>query len=528
MMSRRRGQPGRPVRVMSAPVGLVQRCGGVKCPPGTCDHDETTAAPYRRAYGFSGNAIQPKLAIGPKRDSDEQEADRMADTVMRMPAPLTVGDGDPCERAGRLRHEPAHGADEPVTASEGKGPRTAAPSTQRLVQETVRRPGEPMDPATRTFMEPRFGHDFSQIRIHTDAQAAQSAKAVDALAYTLGTNVVFGAGQYAPDTPKGRRVLAHELTHTIQQTSGLASVAAQPTVQRTLGDSHDLTSPRFAGDLVLEGVYDNERVLKVGDRGPAVRKLQQALIDSGMSLPTFGVDGDFGPETKAAVSAFQHASGLTGTDVDGVVGPTTMGWLDQNFSAGPTPAGTSPGATTGCPSIKSVSVDLVSLDGSSRNPNTDLERANTILNQCCVHLSPGLGASQGSARTRALLGGDTDLAQSPSCGSTTAEETALMSGATADLGLSSRIRAFFVATINSGAPSYSVPPFCATGPAAPLQDMAVVANSASVRGLAHEIGHILLNSGSHPAIPANLMSPVAAPPGEQLTSAQCATIFANA
>jgi hypothetical protein len=97
-MSRRRGQPGRPVRVMSAPVGLVQRCGGVKCPPGTCDHDErplrlgldfsgawaqvdtgdTTAAPYQRAYGFSGNAIQPKLAIGPARNSDEQEADRMA------------------------------------------------------------------------------------------------------------------------------------------------------------------------------------------------------------------------------------------------------------------------------------------------------------------------------------------------------------------------------------------------------------------------------------------------------------------
>jgi hypothetical protein len=171
---------------------------------------------------------------------------------------------------------------------------------------------------------------------------------------------------------------------------------------------------------------------------------------------------------------------------------------------------------------------MVSLDGSSRDPIADLERANTIFNQCCVHLSLGGGGSEGPDRTVAMLGGDTDLSQSPTCGSVTAEETALMSGATADLGLSSRIRAFFVATINSGQPSYSVPPFCATGPAAAVQNMAVVANSASVRGLAHEIGHILLNSGNHPADPANLMSPVATPPGEQLTSAQRATIFASA
>lgn len=514
-----------PVRVTSAPAGRLQRCGGVTCPPGTCDHDQSTlqrqaegpalassAAPSHRGVDFSRTAVLPDLAIGPAGDSYELEADRMAEAVMRTPP------------AGRMQRY-SDSSDQATLQAQGSSP--AAPSAQCLVGEVLRGPGQPMDPAARTFMESRFGHDFSHVKIHADARAARSAAAVGALAYTVGTDVVFGSGQYAPDTPAGRKVLAHELTHTVQQTSGGAH-GTQARLQRTLGDGHDLTSPRFAGDLLLEAVYDNERVLEDGDRGPAVRTLQQALLDSGMSLPKFGVDGIFGPETKAAVSAFQHASGLTGTDVDGIVGPTTMGWLDQSFSAGPTPAGTTPGATTGCTSIKTVSVDAVSLDGSSRNPVAELERANTIFDQCCVHLSLGGGGSENAARTAEMLGPGEAIAGVGHCGIATAQETALMSGATADFGLSSRIRAFFVATINDGTPAYDFPPFCATGSAAPLQNMAIVSNSASVRGLAHEIGHILLNSDDHPADPANLMSAPATPPGEQLTSAQCATIFANA
>jgi Domain of unknown function (DUF4157)/Lysine-specific metallo-endopeptidase len=86
-----------------------------------------------------------------------------------------------------------------------------------IVHEVIRSPGQPLDPATRAFMEPRFGHDFSQVRVHTNANAAESARAVNALAYTVGRDVVFGAGNYAPITHAGRRLIAHELTHTIQQ-----------------------------------------------------------------------------------------------------------------------------------------------------------------------------------------------------------------------------------------------------------------------------------------------------------------------
>jgi len=94
---------------------------------------------------------------------------------------------------------------------------SAVPAMPSIVHDVLRSPGQSLDAATRAYMEPRFGHDFSHVRIHTDDRAARSARAVDALAYTVGRNVVLGAGQYAPGTEQGKRLLAHELTHTLQQ-----------------------------------------------------------------------------------------------------------------------------------------------------------------------------------------------------------------------------------------------------------------------------------------------------------------------
>src|SRR5207245_97025 len=99
------------------------------------------------------------------------------------------------------------------------GPAQAPP----IVHEVLRAPGQPLDAATRAVMEPRFGHDFSRVRVHSDARAAQSARAVNALAYTVGRDVVFGANQYTSDTQLGQRLLAHELTHVVQQGGGAAS-----------------------------------------------------------------------------------------------------------------------------------------------------------------------------------------------------------------------------------------------------------------------------------------------------------------
>lgn len=102
----------------------------------------------------------------------------------------------------------------------------------------------------------------------------------------------------------------------------------------TIGDGHDLKSPRFTGDEVLEACYDSERFLRKGDKGSAVKKIQQALMDAGFPLPRFGADGDFGNETDKAVKNYQQARGLV---ADGIVGPVTIGRLDLEFAPVPVP-----------------------------------------------------------------------------------------------------------------------------------------------------------------------------------------------
>jgi len=119
------------------------------------------------------------------------------------------------------------------------------------VHEVLRSPGEPLGGAPRRLMEDRFQEDFSRVRVHSDAQAAASAHAVSALAYTVGRNVVFGAGRYAPQTTIGRKLLAHELTHVVQQDS-----TAQATSPLEMGDG--------SGELEAEAI--SERVA-AGHRG---------------------------------------------------------------------------------------------------------------------------------------------------------------------------------------------------------------------------------------------------------------------
>lgn len=94
-----------------------------------------------------------------------------------------------------------------------------------IVHEVLRSPGRPLDPTTRSFMESRFNYDFDKVRVHTDATAAESARAVNALAYTVGRDVVFAARQFAPGLDSGKKLLAHELTHVIQQTSSPGAIS---------------------------------------------------------------------------------------------------------------------------------------------------------------------------------------------------------------------------------------------------------------------------------------------------------------
>lgn len=210
-------------------------CGGTPGPTGECTECQ------RKRLASQAPLIQAKLTIGPPNDLYEQEADRVADTVMRMPEPKVQRQPDEEKQEDDdeevVQTKPIAGQITPLvqrqTAAEEKDDEEdetvqaqAAPNHTPEVTPSIaaninalKGGGRPLDPATRAFMEPRFGHDFSQVRVHTDTQAAESARGVNALAYTLGKDVVFGAGQYAPGTARGQRLLAHELTHVVQQGS---------------------------------------------------------------------------------------------------------------------------------------------------------------------------------------------------------------------------------------------------------------------------------------------------------------------
>jgi hypothetical protein len=119
-----------------------------------------------------------------------------------------------------------------------------------IVQSVLRRSGSPLDTATRGFFEPRFGRDFSDVRVHTDATAAQSADAVGARAYTVGRNVVFANGQYNPHSTAGRHLLAHEVSHTIQQAGVAASSSSLRIGEASNAAEHESDA---AADAVMRG-----------------------------------------------------------------------------------------------------------------------------------------------------------------------------------------------------------------------------------------------------------------------------------
>jgi hypothetical protein len=117
--------------------------------------------------------------------------------------------------------EPLLSAGQRLQAKPAQSDGIAENGVPPIVHEVVNSSGQPLDPGTRGFMESRFGHDFSRVRVHTDARASESARAVNASAYTVGANIVFGHGRFQPSSAEGLRLVAHELTHVVQQQAGV-------------------------------------------------------------------------------------------------------------------------------------------------------------------------------------------------------------------------------------------------------------------------------------------------------------------
>lgn len=200
------------------------------------------------------NHIQPKLTVSNPGDASEREADRVAAEVMRMPEPqsgVTVQRSSlkiqrvctKCEE--KLKPQPTPDEEEKIVQAKSAGTSAGPESSGELESHisNIGGGGQPLPDSVRAFFEPRFGHDFSHVRVHADGRAAESARAVRAAAFTIGHNVVFGTGAYAPGTTEGRRLLAHELAHTIQQ-------ARTPSLRRTIQRA---SLDKFRADLEAMG-----------------------------------------------------------------------------------------------------------------------------------------------------------------------------------------------------------------------------------------------------------------------------------
>ena len=194
---------------------ILQRkcaCGYSKNHEGECEEGKKKKLSLQRK---PLNYLQPKLTLGPPDDIYEKEADSMAEKVMRMSIPENIN----------LKHN-EEAEIQRKESSNNEILSTAPP----IVNEVINSAGKPLDEETLAFMEPRFGFDFSNVRIHDDDKAKESANAVNALAYTTGNKIVFNQNQFNSTSKSGKHLIAHELTHIIQQNFNV-----QPKVIRRWG-----------------------------------------------------------------------------------------------------------------------------------------------------------------------------------------------------------------------------------------------------------------------------------------------------
>ena len=343
--------------------------------------------------------------MGAPNDRFEREADRVADRVLRMPAPpvetgapgtpptvqtkcaACAAGGAPCPACagGEARLAPTPAASDappliqraapekdealvrratiedeeelvqPKEASSGGQSPQPVPANVAAGIAGLRGGGARLPDAARSYFEPRFGRDFSAVRVHTGPRAETLARGLGARAFTTGADIAFGRGQYAPETTGGKRLLAHELTHVVQQAATHRSLQLKPLTD--VENKKNLKSPRFKDNKRLQKAFDNAPVMRKGEPdGEAVKILQQALIDdlcapgvancAGKLMPIStndgkeSPDGIFGDETLATVQKFQIKHGLVDEHgwPDGRPGRKTLGRLDELATAPPAPA----------------------------------------------------------------------------------------------------------------------------------------------------------------------------------------------
>jgi len=218
------------------------------------------------------------LHVSQPSDAAEIEADRIADRIMRMSA----GDAKPQTKSSNpsnqihrkcdaCEEEEDDVGENPVMRKEAfaSAAPTPPPDTLPSIRNVISSGGSPLDRTTRSFFEPRFGADLGHVRIHTDSTAGQSARAINAKAYTLGSNIVFGNRQYQPEAETGKRLLAHELAHVTQY--GASSNINRQTIYRQPVTDPSLAVSRVENeDGTWSALNSRGEVIDTGSLGPVI------------------------------------------------------------------------------------------------------------------------------------------------------------------------------------------------------------------------------------------------------------------
>ena len=220
--------------------------------------------------------VQTKLKVGAVNDPLERDADRVADEVVRAP---TMG-ASPAAAAPQVSRKCSGWEHEETLRTQRAGPQAASGQASAIVHDELRSPGRPLDAATRAYMEPRFGYDFSGVRVHTGASAARSARSVNSKAFTVGQHVVFGEGRFAPTSTEGQRLLAHELVHVTQQLP--PSFRPPSSGNHRMSGTRAITMPTGGGSLpslMLQRAVDNGAEDHWDKLSTSVRNDAQELYD---------------------------------------------------------------------------------------------------------------------------------------------------------------------------------------------------------------------------------------------------------
>jgi hypothetical protein len=244
--------------------GLLQR----KCACG----NQTIAAGECVECANKKTGLQRKLAIGASNDPLEREADRVAEQILAAPA-----------------HTPVHVSPPRIQryARQAIGEVNSAPAS---VEHVLASSGRPLEPSLRQDMEQRFVHDFSQVRVHTGAAAEQSTREVSAHAYTAGHNIVFDKGEFSPETQGGRRLLAHELTHVIQQ----SSVSAKSSIHRQERSRPSPAAVDTEAQVIIDFAQDTSRSVSVRAEGVVRRIIDQYFSNFTSMIDGIDYDGALG------------------------------------------------------------------------------------------------------------------------------------------------------------------------------------------------------------------------------------------